>query len=169
MADAFVDSQRPNGLPARAHESSGVNLRFRSITFETAASDAAGDIKRLFTVGAHEIPVKCQIMNDAITGATDIDLGLYRPNGGIVVDKDALMDGTDISAGKAFSDNVDGLSALGVEERGVKSFFDIANDVLTTDVIGHLPNDSYDLALTENSEISTAGTITVHLWTIDQQ
>lgn len=169
MADSFVDAARQAGTPARAHESSGVNLRFRSITFEVAATDAAGDVKRLFTVGAHEIPVRCQIMNDALTGATDIDLGLYRPGGGIVVDKDALMDGTDIAAGKAYSDQVDGLSALGVEERGVKTFFDIANDVATADVIGNLPNDSYDFALTENSEISSAGTVTIHLWTIDSQ
>lgn len=169
MADGFVDSARQAGLPARAHESSGVGLRLRTITFETAAADAAGDVKRLFTVGAHEIPVKCVIMNDAIAGATDIDLGLYRPNGGIVVDRDALMDGTDISAGKTAASPADGLAALGVEELGVKSFFDIANDVLTTDVIGHLPNDSYDVALTEVSEVTAAGTITVHLYTIDQQ
>lgn len=169
MADGFVDSQRPNGLPARAHESSGVGLRLRTITFETAAADAAGDVKRLFTVGAHEIPVRCVIMNDAIAGATDIDLGLYRPNGGIVVDRDALMDGADISAGKTEASPQSGLAALGVEEIGVKSFFDIANDVLTTDVIGHLPNDSYDVALTEVSEVTAAGTITVHLYTIDQQ
>lgn len=169
MADGFVDAARIAGTPARAHESSGVNLRFRSITFETAVADAAGDVKRLFTVGAHEIPVQCLVLCDAIAGATDIDLGLYRPNGGIVVDKDALMDGTNIAAGKAFSDQVDGLSALGVEERGTKSFYDIANDVLTTDVIGHLPNDSYDFALTEVSEVTAAGTITIFLWTIDQQ
>ena len=169
MADAYVDSQRPSGLPARAHESSGVDLRFRSITFEVAATAAAGDVNRLFTVGAHEIPVECFIMCDALTGATDIDAGLYKPVDGAVVDKDALMDGGDISAGKAYSDRFDGLSALGVEERGVKSFFDIANDVLTTDIIGHLPNDSYDFCLTQNSEISGAGTVTVLLWTIDQQ
>lgn len=169
MADAFVDSQRQNGLPARAHESGGVCPKVRTITFETAAADAAGDVKRLFTVGAHEIPLRCYIINDAIAGATDIDLGLYRPNLGAVVDKDALLDGADISAGKAWSAAVDGLAALGVEERGTKSFYDIANDVATTDVIGHLPNDSYDFCLTQNSDVSAAGTITVILETIEQQ
>lgn len=169
MADAFVDTARAAGLPARAHESSGVNLRFRSITFEIAATAAAGDVNRLFTVGAHEIPVECIIMCDALTGATDIDLGFYRPNGGAVVDKDALMDGTNISGGLTYANQTDGLSALDISERGVKSMFEIANDVATTDVIGHLPNDSYDIALTQNSEISGAGTVTVHLWTIDEQ
>jgi hypothetical protein len=169
MADAFVDTARAAGKPARAHESSGVNLRFRSITFEIAATAAAGDVNRLFTVGAHEIPVECIIMCDALTGATDMDLGFYRPAGGAVVDKDALMDGTNISGGLTYANQTDGLSALDIVERGVKSMFEIANDVETTDVIGHLPNDSYDIALTQNSEISGAGTVTVHLWTIDEQ
>lgn len=169
MADAFVDAARVAGKPATARESSGVNLRLRTITCEIAATDAAGDVKRLFTVGAHEIPVQCLILNDALTGATDVDLGLYRPNGGAVVDKDALADGLDIASANAWSDQTDGLAALGVEERGVKTFFDIANDVETADVIGHLPNDSYDFALTENSEISGAGTLTIFLWTIDEQ
>jgi len=170
MADKYVDSQRQNGKPARAHESSGADLRCRSITFETAVADAAADIRRLFTVGAHEIPVRCDIYNDAIAGATDIDLGLYRvTSGGAVVDADALLDGEDISAGNAWSSLVDGLAALGVEERGVKSFLDIANDVATADAIGNIPDDGYDVALTLNSDISAIGTITVVLYTIDQQ
>lgn len=169
-ADQYVDSQRQNGLPARGHESSGVDLRLRTITFETLVADDVNDIRRLFTVGAHEIPVRCDIVNDSIAGASDIDLGLYRPGvGGVAVDKDALMDGTDINGGNAWGSEADGLSALGLDERGVKSFFDIANDVVAGDVIGHIPNDSYDIALTYDSEITAAGTITVHLYTIDQQ
>ncbi len=169
MADAFVDTARAAGEPARAHESSGCGLRLRTITFETAAADAAGDVKRLFTVGAHEIPVKLHVICDAIAGATDIDIGLYRPAGGVVVDRDALMDGTNIAAGIAWASKVDGLSALGVEERGVRTFREIAADVVAADVIGHIPMDSYDVCLTEVSEVTAAGTITVHLYTIDNQ
>ena len=170
MADKYVDSARQNGTPARAHESSGVDLRFRSITFETAAADVAGDIRRLFTVGAHEIPVRMDIVTDGVTGATAVEVGLYRPGvDGAVVDADALAATVDLQSAVAHSSPKDGLSALGVEERAVKSFFDIANDVATADVIGHLPKDSYDVALTLTSEISEADTITVLLWTIDQQ
>jgi hypothetical protein len=170
MSDKYVDAARQEGSPARGRESTGVKPKIRTITFETAVADAAGDIRRLFTVGAHEIPVRCQILCDAIAGATDIDLGLYRPGvDGVVVDKDALMDGTDIAAGKAFSDNVDGLSALGVEERGIRTFQQIASDVVATDIIGHIPNDSYDFCMTLVSEITAVGTITVILETIEQQ
>jgi len=168
--DQYADSQRQSGLPARAHESSGVNLRLRTITFETLVADDINDIRRLFTVGAHEIPVECKIINDAVAGLTDLDVGLYRPGvGGAVVDADALMDGTDINAGIAWASATDGLAALGVEERGVLSFLEIANDVATDDAIGKIPADSYDVVLTYNSEITGAGTITVMLWTIDQQ
>ncbi|GAF92585.1 unnamed protein product, partial [marine sediment metagenome] len=159
-ADQYVDTARQNGLPARAHESSGCDLRLRTITFETLTADDINDIRRLFTVGAHEIPVRCDIVCDSISGASDIDLGLYRPGvGGVVVDADALMDGTNISGGLAWDSETNGLAALGLDERGVKSFFDIANDVLTTDVIGHLPNDSYDVVMVYNSEVAGAGTI----------
>jgi len=169
-ADKYVDTARQNGLPARAHESSGVVPRLRTITFETLVAADQNDIRRLFTVGAHEIPVRCDIVNDAIAGASDIDLGLYRPGvDGIVVDDDALMDGTNINAGVAWGSETDGLSALDLSERGVKPFFDIANDVLTTDVIGHIPQDSYDIVMSYKSEITGAATITVFLWTIDEQ
>ena len=160
-----VDANVAAGVATDAHKSSGVGPTVRSITFETEAADAAGDVKALFRVGAHEIPLECWIINDAIAGATDIDLGLYRDDE-TVVDADALMDGADISAGIAYASKTDGLSALGVEERGVKAFYDIANDVATGDVIGSIPNDSYWVALTLNSEVSAAGTITVVLTTL---
>lgn len=170
MSDKYVDSQRQNGLPARARESSGVGTRLRSITFETAAADAALDVRRLFTIGAHEIPVQMDVVCDAIAGLSEVDIGLHRPGvDGIVVDRDAFMDGVDLSAGYAFAAKKDGLAALAIEERGILSAYEIANDVLATDVIGHLPNDSYDVTMTFVSEVTAVGTITVHLWTIDQQ
>jgi hypothetical protein len=168
MADKFADTARQNGLPALARESSGCVPRFRAITFETAAADTTSDVIRLFTVGAHEIPIQMDIVCDAWTGMSDLDVGFYRPNGGAVVDADALADGLNPAAGIAWASKLDGLAALGVEERGILPMFEIANDIATTDVIGHLPNDSYDIALTYKADASSVGTVTVHLWTIDE-
>lgn len=159
-----VDTNVAAGNATDAIKSSGVKEVVRVITFETEAADEAGDVKALFKVGAHEIPVECYIINDAIAGLTDLDVGLYRENGD-VVDADAFLDGLDINAGVAYSAKSDALAALGVEERGVLSFFEIANDVDTGDVVGALPNDSYWFALTFNSEVTAAGTITVVLRT----
>ena len=168
MADKYADSNRQSGLPAAARESSGCVPRLRTITFETAAADTTSDVLRLFTVGAHEIPVQMDVVCDAITGMSDLDIGLYRPGvDGAAVDIDALADGLNPAAGIAWASKLDGLSALGVEERGILPFFEIANDIDSTDVIGHLPNDSYDVALTYKADHSGAATMTIHLWTID--
>lgn len=169
MADTYADSQIAAGKPARAVVASGVNRRTRVITFETAAAYAAGEIKRLFPVGAHEIPLRCQIVNDAIAGATDVEIGLWRRNSGVVIDQDCLMGTLDINAGKAWSSPGDGLGALGVEQVGIQSFREIAVAAGAADAIGHIPDDSYDFAMIFNSDVSAAGTITVVLDTLEQQ
>lgn len=163
MSFDLVNTQMLAGLPARAHESSGAGVKKRTITFETEAADAAGDIKALCRVGAHEIPVKIEIINDAISGATDIDLGLYYDDQS-AADADVLMDGTDISAGVAWASRTDGMSNVALEKRGVKSFAELVGDS-----IGSLKNDSYWLALTLNSEVAGAGSVVIHIETIDQQ
>jgi hypothetical protein len=165
MSFDIVDPNTLAGEATDAHKSSGVKSTVRTVTFETEAADAAGDIKALFRVGAHEIPLACSIINDAIAGATDVELGLYRDDL-TVVDIDALMGTTDISAGVAFASATDGLGALDVAERGISSFYTLADKVSTTDDVGSLPNDSYWVALTLNSEVSAAGTITVRFETI---
>lgn len=165
MSFDIVDANVLAGEATDAHKSSGVKPIVRTITFETEAADAAGDVKALFRVGAHEIPLECWIINDAIAGATDVDLGLYRDDQ-TVVDKDALLDGANIAAGIAYASKTDGLGALAAEERGILPFYEIANDVATGDVIGSLPNDSYWVCLTLNSEVTAAGTITVMLKTL---
>lgn len=148
-----------------AHKSSGVKPIIRTATFELEAADAAGDIKALFRVGAHEIPVEGWLTADAISGASDFNVGLYRDSE-IVVDDNALADALNPSAGIAWGSRLDLLAALGVEERGIKSFYDIANDVVAGDVVGALPNDSYWVALTLISEVAAAGTISVYLATL---
>jgi len=165
MAAEWVDSKVEAGEATDAVKSSGVRELVRCITFETAIADAAGDIKYLFRVGAHEIPVEGWLISDAIAGATDLDIGFYRDDG-TVVDKDALADGLDPSGGIAFSARLDILAALGVHERGVLKMYEIANDVATGDVVGKLPNDSYIVAVTLVSEVTAAGTVTICLKTL---
>lgn len=164
MSDLYADATLAAGGVARAAQATGVEPKVRVVTFETAASFAAGEIKRLFRVAAHEIPVSCEIVNDAIAGATDVEIGLWRPNFGAVVAQDCLLGTLDIAAGFNWGSEKNGLAALGVEERGIKSFAQIAGDA-----IGAIPEDSYDVGMIFNSDVSAAGTITVKLTTIAQQ
>ena len=165
MSFDIVDANVLAGEATDAHKSSGVKPIVRTITFETEAADAAGDIKALFRVGAHEIPVEGWLISDAIAGATDINVGLYRDSEADA-DENALADALDPSAGIAFASRLDILAALGVEERGIKTFYDIVNDVVAGDVVGALPNGSYWVCLTLVSEVSAAGTVTVSLTTL---
>ncbi|MBW1672030.1 MAG: hypothetical protein JRJ45_00040 [Deltaproteobacteria bacterium] len=155
-----IDPKVLAGEATDAHKSSGVKPTVRTVIFETEVADAAGDIKALFIVGAHEIPVACRILNDAIAGATEIDVGLYRMDE-TAADLDALADGLDISAGSAIGSPANGLAALGIDEVKGKSFQDIV-----TDAIGAIPDDSYWVCLTLVSEVAAAGTINVELETI---
>jgi hypothetical protein len=166
MAFTWVDANVAAGKLTDAVKSSGCKEKIRCITFETFAADNAGDVKALFRVGAHEIPVEGWLVSDAIAGATDIDIGFYRDDE-TVVDKDALADGLNPSAGIAWASRLDALAALGVEERGVRKMYEIAGDVATGDVIGKLPNDSYVVAVTLVSEVTAAATMTVCLRTIE--
>jgi hypothetical protein len=177
MADKYADVAIEAGDVARAGQATGVVAVRRRVTFETAAAFAVGEIRRLFKVGAHEIPVEINIVNDAIAGATDVEIGLWRPSRGVVIDQDCLMGTLDIAAGFAWAAKKDGLAALDLAVRGISSFREIvvaaqvvlAVDAADQDAIGHIPDDSYDVGMIFNSDVSAVGTITVELITVSQQ
>jgi len=121
--------------------------------FETVATDSIGSKYRICKVGADWIPVQIKIANDAIAGATDMDLGLYDTleKGGAVKDADCFMDGTDISAGVDISSNSDGLKTLGIDEIGNQCYVHAGDSDASEQM--------YDLVLTSKAAITAAGTI----------
>ena len=124
--------------------------------FEKAAGDSDTSIYRLFKVNGNMVPVQIEINCDAITGATDYDLGFYQTleNGGAVGVKDVLMDGANISAGKAIGSEQNGLASIAIDELG-DQVFELAGDSQAA------PEMEYDLALTANTAGTGAGTIAV--------
>jgi hypothetical protein len=125
-------------------------------TFEKVATDSNGSIYRLFKVNKNMVPIQIDINCDAITGATDYDLGLYETleNGGAVKDKDVLMASANISAGKALGSEQNGLAGLGVANIG-KQVYELAGE---TDDSG---SSEYDVSLTADTAGTGAGTISV--------
>lgn len=123
-------------------------------TVEVAAGDDDGSVYRLFaSVPSNYIPYEISVHNDAVTGGTDYDLGLYKANRGAVVDADVLMDGQSMASARAMTAgwNV-GLQAVDVAD-GTKTLAELSGQ---TD-----PYASYDIALTANTVGTAAGTITV--------
>lgn len=128
-------------------------------TYEKTALDNNTSVLRLGRVPANAIPLPhlSKLNNDALTGATDVDLGLYAPleaggTGGAVADKDCLADGLDIAAGNALASPIAAFPAVTIEQFGL----DLR--ALAGDVIGD-GNEFYDVAITGNTFGTAAGTI----------
>ena len=105
-------------------------------------------------IPASAILVECEILNDVVTAGTDWDLGLYKTDGGAVVDKDIYVDAADLSTGHANGSGLTGLSALNIDQSQKKLYENAAETLKTTD-------GSYDIALTANVVGSSVSTVVV--------
>ena len=132
-------------------------------TYEKTAADNDTSILRLGRVPSNAIPLyhKSKINNDALTGATDIDIGIYKPSSlsgvdGAVIDKDLLSDGLNIAAGNALASPIAAFQTHpNIEEFGLtlKELVNVVNASLN-DV-----SEEYDIAITGNTFGTATGTI----------
>jgi hypothetical protein len=126
-------------------------------TYDKTALDNDTSILRLGQVPANAIPLPhlSKLNNAALAGATDIDVGVYRPlnDGGAVVNKEILGNGLNISAGNALASPAAAFPAIAIGQFGT--------DIRT--LVGGSVGDGkdfYDVALTGNTFGTAAGTIT---------
>lgn len=151
-ADVVADRK---GLPSYVNSDEG---RFSVTTFEVAAADDDGSIYRLFRINSNMIPFNITITNDAITGGTDYELGIYNtlggPQAGSVKDLDVLMGTTSMASARAEGSGVSGLTAVS-QENATQRLWELAGDTASNH-----PSE-YDIALTANTVGTAAGTITV--------
>ena len=125
---------------------------------EVAEADSDGSIYKLAKLPANAIPVKCDIFNDAIAGATSYDLGLYNEDETTEADKDVFMAATDINAGSAIGSPRNGLATGPAIADIGKRIWELAGDTVNTKEGG------YVLALTGNTVGTAAGTISVFFY-----
>ena len=124
-------------------------------SFEVAAADDDGSIYRVFKgISGDLVPFDVKVTNDAVTGGTDYDFGIYETELGDVKDKDALADGVTMASARAEGSGISLLSAVGQSD-AEKKIFELAGDSASS------RKQSYDLALTANTVGTAAGTITV--------
>ena len=137
--------------------------------FPIADGSANIDIYRFFKgLNPNLIPIDIKVYaDDAIVGATDVDIGLYEQTSdsgaGVVVDVDVFAEGSRLSQagghvrGGGIIDTdeyLDGLKAVDIANL-TKKLFEHAGHTVTNYKQG------YDLALTVNSDVTTGGTVTV--------
>ena len=93
-----------------------------------------------------------RIHNDAITAGTDYDLGLYKTNGGAVVDKDILADGISMATARGIATaNNAGMTTIALETLATLGTLSAQTDV----------DAAYDIAFTANTVGSADGDIRV--------
>lgn len=132
----------------------GGHLRAQVATVEVAAADDDTSVFRLFRLPSNAKVTSVQVFNDAITGGTSYDVGLYRTaaDGGAVVDADAFASAVDMSSARAAA----GPLNLTFEAQNIdkieQELWQVAG--ATSD-----PGVMYDVALTANTVGTAAGTI----------
>lgn len=157
VEDKYVDADVEANKKGSALTAFGTDATVAIATVAVASADDDGSVYRLFPdVPASLVPVKITIHNTAITGGTDYDVGLYKTNGGAVIDKDILADGVSMGTARTIAvDNNVGLTTI-----------DIANGVETLGTLSAQTNvdAAYDIAITANTVGSAAGTIRATVW-----
>lgn len=138
--------------PSDASYSGGVARR-HATNLEVAAADDDTSVYHFFRVKSNDRVDKLEFGNDAITGGTSFDMGLYdtAANGGAVVDADLFASAVDLSSAHGRTDYTYEATATNID----------ANDAMIWELLGLTadPNTEYDVCLTANTVGSGAGTI----------
>jgi hypothetical protein len=134
----------------------GAPVKTVMVSFEKTAADNDTSVIRVAKGFKNQQIVGIRIENDALTGATDIDVGLYKGEGGEVVDADCFADELDINAGNAIMDGVIAMKDLDLADRN-KTVAEIAGAVNNATP----PEGGYDIAITGNTFGTAVGTINV--------
>lgn len=128
-------------------------------TVEVAAADDDNSVYRLFRVRSSWRISSLELANDAITGGTAYDLGVYdtAANGGAVVasQQQLFASAVDLSSAHAFTDNTYEATATNID-KVEKQLWELMG--LSAD-----PLKDYDICLTGTTVGSGAGTISARM------
>ena len=156
VVNAYVNQDIVAGTIAVGAAQRGQRTIIMRETFEKAAADSSTSVYRVFKgVNAFLIPVRIEIENDAITGATAYSCGLYQTNLGAVISKNVFATALDFSSARATGSPISGMSAQD-QANAEKALYELAGDD-----VGAIKNGGYDLCLTADTAGTGAGTITV--------
>lgn len=135
-----------------SHKHAGIVLSSND-SAEVAAADDNGSVYRILRLPSYARILRLELLNDAIAGGSDYDLGVYEiaDNGGLVKDADLFADLVSMVAERTLGFNA-------MYERGL----DIADgDQRLWELLGEAsdPFRDYDIALTGNVVGTAAGTL----------
>lgn len=161
VINAYQDANYVAGKLSSAAALMGSPSRKMVATFEVAAADSDGSIFRVFKGLSPDIVItNILVCNDAITGGTAYDVGVYGvldfDGVGAVVSAACFASNLDLSSAHVRGSELSGISALDVANSNKRLYEVVGHTQLTK-----LP--AYDIALTADTVGSGAGTVTVIL------
>ncbi len=155
VQNKYVDAQIVANRTAGALSAQGIKTVDHVATFEIAAADDDASVFRIIkSVPSAMVPVSLRVSCDALTGCTDVDVGLYLPDLGAVVEVDILADGINMAAGFSRILALDGLVSVDLADCK-KSLWELAGKTVRN------KEAFYDVAMTFNTIGSGAGTVMV--------
>lgn len=132
-------------------------MRENAGTVEVAVADDDGSVYRMCRVPSNARISSIQVANDAITGGTDYDIGVYQTqeNGGAVVDKDEFASAVDLSSALPFTEYLNEAAAAehADTEKPLWAKLGLSGD----------PSVFYDISLTGNTVGGGAGSLSMKL------
>jgi hypothetical protein len=144
-----------------SYTAKGATPVVRTATIEVDSTYNDADVLVLGKLKSDDVLKKIEIVNDAITGGTDYDLGLYLidTNGdlGTVVDADVFADGLNLSTASTRVAPLDGLTTVDIANVG-KEVWELVNAAVA-DTYDEDPKLEYFLALTANTIGTATGTV----------
>jgi len=133
------------GQPIKSYKVAGTDGFDLIAEIDITNGDGAGSIYRIAQIPANYAPIWGELNCEAVTGATDNDLGIYETDaqGGAVIDKDCFIDGADLSSALVIGSGVNAIKDLTTLKIG-DTLKDLAGD-------GISERQAYTLALTANA------------------
>jgi hypothetical protein len=153
-----ADNVPVKATPVRVAEG---RLKESVATVEVAAADDNGSVYRMHRVRSDARVSSIEIANDAITGGTGYDVGVYdtNENGGAAVDDDVFASALDLSSAGGFTDRTYEATAANISkvEQALWELLGLSSD----------PGKEYDICLTADTVGTAAGTIASRLRFVD--
>lgn len=130
-------------------------MRENSGTIETLAADDDASVYRFVRVPSNARITSLLVGNDAVTGGTGFDMGVYqtKANGGLVVDADEFASNVDLSSALPFTEYLNEAAATEIADCEKPLWSKLG---LTAD-----PHIDYDICLTSVTQGSGAVTISM--------
>ena len=158
VEDKYIDADLIAGRLQDVTTSGGGDINYIAKSFAVASGDDNNSVYRVCRIRSNDVLTSVVRTNDAITGGTNYDIGIYTKGvGGAVVDRDLFADGLDLSS-----------AGTNVESFSTKDAATVGQKVWELLGLSSDPSLEYDLAVTGVTVGTGNGDIGLEIFIVKQ-